>query len=80
MICAKIRMHNIFLERVLLQWRRAGVFLKWIKGCKICVLEDVLWLWRRGCPCSERVQNLCLGGGTFAMEERFLFWRGCFKK
>ena len=40
-----------------------------MEGCRICVLEDVLLLWRRGCLCSGRVQNLCLGEVTFAVKE-----------
>ena len=62
-----------------------------MEGCKVCVLEGVLLLWRRvffkwrvakfvfrrGYFCYGGVQNLCLGGGIFAVEEGvFLKWKG----
>ena len=45
-INAKIRIHNIF-------WRGyfcyGGGGVSEVEGCKVCVLEGVLLLWRRGC-------------------------------
>ena len=47
-----------------------------MEGFKVCVLEGVLLLWRRVFFLSGGMQSLCLGGGTFVMEEGVFFkWR-----
>ena len=44
-----------------------------MEGCKVCVLEGVLLPWRRAFFLSGGMQSLCLGGGTFVLEEGVFF-------